>query len=130
TIPDPDVQANAQFGASVGTTNTNIVIGAPGKDAGTGEVFEFQGDTTQPTFGDLLLDIPNPLPVAGSEFGLAVAGDGNDLIVGAPNAAATGKVYLFNGTTGAEKLSVTNPHPATAGVGSAGAAVWADIFLS
>ena len=49
---------------SVGATNTNIVVGAPGKNGGTGEVYEFEGDTTQPNFGDLLLDIPNPHPAA------------------------------------------------------------------
>ena len=57
TIPDPDAAHDAQFGAAVGATNTNIVIGAPGKDGGTGEVYEFEGDTTQPNFGGLLLDI-------------------------------------------------------------------------
>ena len=60
TIPDPDASNDAQFGAAVGATNTNIVVGAPGKDGGTGEVYEFEGDTTQSNFGDLLLDIPNP----------------------------------------------------------------------
>ena len=58
--PRPRRQAGAQFGASVGATNTNIVIGAPGKDGGQGEVYEFEGDPTQPNFGDLLLDIANP----------------------------------------------------------------------
>ena len=85
TIPDAGASSDAQFGAAVGTTNTNIVIGAPGKDGGTGEVYEFEGDTTQSNFGDLLLRHPesrrrSPAP----DFGAAVAGDGNDVIVGAP----------------------------------------------
>ena len=62
------------FGAAVGATNTNIVVGAPGNDDGVGEAYEFQGDTTQSDFGDLLLDISNPDRQAGSRFGAAVAG--------------------------------------------------------
>ena len=60
TIPDPGALNDAQFGAAVGATDTNIVIGAPGNDGGTGEVYEFEGDPTQANFGSLLLDIPNP----------------------------------------------------------------------
>ena len=59
TIPDPGA-AMSHFGAAVGAANTKIVIGAPGKDGGSGEVFEFEGDPTQPNFGSLLLDIGNP----------------------------------------------------------------------
>ena len=50
-IPDPDAQAAAQFGAAVGAADSNIVIGAAGKDGGSGEVYEFEGDPTQPNFG-------------------------------------------------------------------------------
>ena len=73
---------------SVGTTDTNIVIGAPGSSGGQGEAYEFEGDTTQANFGDLLLAIPNPnpnaFPMPPSQFGAAVGGLGNDMIVGAP----------------------------------------------
>ena len=103
TIPDPGASNHAQFGAAVGTTNTNIVIGAPGNNGGVGEAYEFEGDTTQSNFGDLLLDIPNPTSQPDSDFGAAVAGTGNNVIVGAPAvdlAGAIGGVFLFDGTTG------------------------------
>ena len=49
-----------------------------------------------------LLNIVNPNPQAGAEFGAASAGIGGDLIVGAPfdNTAGIGAgiVYLFDGT--------------------------------
>ena len=90
TIPDAGASNDAQFGAAVGATNTNIVVGAPGKDGGTGEVYEFEGDTTQANFGDLLLDITNPTSQAGSDFGAAVAGIGNNVIVGAPTVSLAG----------------------------------------
>ncbi len=82
-IPDPDGLTNAQFGAAVGATDTNILIGAPGYDLGTGEVYEFEGDTTQANFGALLHEISKPMSQVGSDFGAAVAGDGNSVIVGA-----------------------------------------------
>jgi PKD domain/FG-GAP repeat len=84
-IPDPDGLIDAHFGAAVGATNTNIVIGAPGEDGGTGEVYEFEGDNTQTNFGDLLLEMNNPDAQARSGFGAAVAGIGNNVIVGAPS---------------------------------------------
>ena len=43
TIPDPGAPNHAQFGAAVGTTNTNIVVGAPGKDGGIGRGLRVRG---------------------------------------------------------------------------------------
>ncbi len=134
TIPDPGASNDAQFGAAVGTTNTNIVIGAPGNDGGTGEAYEFEGDTTQPNFGAMLLDITNPDLQAGSRFGAAVAGIGNNLIVGAPSdntaGAGTGTVYLFDGTTGVETAAIVNPQPAAStGFGASVASVGLDVLV-
>ena len=87
-------------------------MGAPGNDGGTGEVYEFEGDTTQANFGGLLLDIPNPDSQPASGFGAAVAGLGNNVIVGAPTvdlAGAIGGVFVFDGTTGAEITSIASP---------------------
>ena len=92
TIPDPGPSNNAQFGAAVGATDTNIVVGAPGNDGGTGEAYEFEGDTTQANFGDLLLDITNPTSQSASDFGAAVAGIGNNVIVGAPTVDLAGAI--------------------------------------
>ena len=133
SIPDPDAQAHAQFGASVGTTNTDIVIGAPGKDGGRGEVYEFQGDTTEATFGAVLLKVANPAPAPGSQFGAAVAGLGNNLIAAAPSSStpqpgAFGMVYLFDGTTGSLLSSIANPN-ASSGFGSSVASVGANIVI-
>ena len=133
TIPDPGASNEAQFGASVGATNTNILVGAPGKDGGTGAAYEFEGDTTQSNFGELLLDIPNPTSQPGSDFGAAVAADGNDVIVGAPTvdlAGAVGGVFLFDGTTGDPITSIANPDASTTmDFGSAVASVGSDILI-
>ncbi len=133
-IPNPDLMNDAHFGAAVGTTDTNIVIGAPGRDGGTGEAYEFEGDTTQANFGDLLVKFINPDGQAGSGFGAAVAGIGDNVIVGAPSdstaGAGTGTVYLFDGTSGAESVAILNPHPAdSTGFGSAVASVGSNILV-
>ena len=134
TIPDPGALNDAQFGAAVGATNTNILIGAPGKDGGTGGVYEFEGDTTQANFGDLLLEITNPDAQAGSRFGAAVAGIGDNVIVGAPSDDAAGPgagtVYVFDGTTGAEIAAIVNPRPAAStGFGTAVASVGPNVLV-
>ena len=99
TLPDPDAAHQAQFGAAVAAANTNVVIGAPGKDGGSGEVYVFEGDPTQPTFGRPAARHRQPGRPGRRRFGAAVAGIGGNLIVGAPfdNTAGTGAgiVYLF-----------------------------------
>ena len=132
--PDAGASVDAHFGAAVGTTDTNILIGAPGKNGGTGEVYEFDGDTTQSTFGELLLKVTNPDSQAGARFGAAVAGIGNDLIVGAPGdstaGAGTGTVYVFDGTTGTQTAEIVNPHPAdSTGFGAAVASVGPNVLV-
>ncbi len=133
TIPDPGTSNDAHFGAAVGATNTNILIGAPGKDGDTGAAYEFEGDTTQPDVGKLLFDISNPTAQPDSDFGATVAADGNNVIVGAPTAGlagAVGGVFLFDGTTGDMITSIANPDAATTtGFGSAVAAVGPNILI-
>ena len=133
SIPDSDAQANAQFGASVGTTDTNILVGAPGKDGGRGEVYEYEGDTTQATFGDLMLKVASPSPVPLAHFGAAVAGLGDNVIATAPlastpDADAFGMVYLLDGATGSVLSSIANPNNSS-GFGSSVASVGANIVI-
>ena len=136
TLPDPDSTHQAQFGASVSAANTTILIGAPGKDGGSGEIVAFAGDPTQPTFGDPLFHIANPDSQAGARFGAAIAGVGANLIVGAPfdntAGAGAGTVYLFtfSGTTAAQTGKIVNPHPAVStGFGTSVAFVGPNILI-
>ena len=133
TIPDASALNDAHFGAAVGATDTNIVVGAPGQDDGTGAAYEFEGDPTQATFGDLLLDFPNPASQPNSDFGAAVAGAGDNVIVGAPSvnlAGVIGGVFLFDGTTGSLITSIANPDASTTiGFGSAVASVGSNILI-
>ncbi len=133
TIPDPGALDEAHFGAAVGATDTNIVVGAPGNNGGTGEAYEFEGDTTQPSFGMLLRKMLNPSSQTDSDFGAAIAGDGNDVIVGAPTvnlSGAVGGVYLLDGTTGDLITKIANPDASTTtGFGSAVAAVGGNILI-
>jgi Ca2+-binding RTX toxin-like protein len=134
TIPNPGATHQAQFGASVGSADTNLLIGAPGKSGDTGEVDVFQGDTTRPLFGELLLSISNPSSQPGSRFGSSVSGMGIDVIAGAPfdNTAgpAAGSAFLFDGTTGALITAIANPRPAAAtAFASAVASVGANVLI-
>ncbi len=94
-----------QFGAAVCLGRHERRDRRPGKDGGTGEVYVFEGDPTQPTFGSLLLDIANPTAQAGSQFGAAVSRPGQQRARRRPvrqhRRSRRRAVYLFNGTTGA-----------------------------
>ncbi len=136
TLPDPDMTHQAHFGAAVAAANTTILIGAPGKDGGSGEVSTFVGDPTQPAFGSLIVDIANPVSQAGAEFGSAVAGIGANVIVGAPFAGAAGShagiVYLFSFSVGTstELASIVNPNATTStGFGTSVASVGPNVLI-
>ncbi len=136
TLPDPDSVHQAEFGAAVAAANTTILIGAPGKDGGSGEVVAFAGDPTQPTFGSPLFHIADPDHLAGARFGAAIAGISNNLIVAAPfdNTAGSGAgiVYLFafSGTTATQTGAIVNPHPAVStGFGTAVASVGPNVLI-
>ena len=67
--------------------------------------------------GDLLQTFNNPTPAAGDEFGISVAGVGNNVLIGAryddTGASNAGAGYLYDGTTGALLHTFNNPTPAT-----------------
>ena len=92
--PIPSALNHAQFGAAVGATDTNILVGAPGNDGGTGEVYEFEGDTDPGELRQPAARHHEPNVTSRPRtFGAAVAGIGNNVIVGAPTvdlAGATG----------------------------------------
>ena len=84
TIPDPDAQTDAQFGAAVGTTNTNIVVGARARMA-AGRGLRVRGRHDPAEFRrPAARRSPTPTHRPALGFGAAVAGIGNNLIVGAP----------------------------------------------
>ena len=117
----------AYFAASVAAANTNALVGAPGKDSGSGEIYVFGGDPTQLTFGSLLHKIVNPIPQPGAEFGAGLSGLAGDVIV-APfdNTAGIGAgiVYLFDVSSGTQLTAIVNPRPAAStGFGSSVASV-------
>lgn len=104
------------LGQALAGVGNNLLVGAPRNDTGAlnaGIAYLFDGLT-----GQLLLTIPNPNPANSDFFGQAVAGVGNDLLVGAPavdvgGASDIGRAYLFDGSTGNLLRTFDNPNPAT-----------------
>ncbi|MBW4548622.1 MAG: CHAT domain-containing protein [Symplocastrum torsivum CPER-KK1] len=116
TFLNPDGDApNDLFAFSIAGVGENVVIGAFHDDpqgidnAGSAYLFD--------AAGNYLLTFDNPNPTAGGEFGFAVAGIGDNVLIGAGrNTVAeqpgAGSVYLFDGVT-AELLQIfDNPEPA------------------
>lgn len=107
------------FGAAVAITDNYAVVGAPRyvPDPNTqfygGEVYVFN-----PSTGALLHTLQNPNDygsVSADVFGASVDVSGDKIIVGAPgeksaDGSNSGKVYIFNASTGALENTLQNPN--------------------
>lgn len=132
TLLNPTPTAGDDFGYAIAAANGRILVGAPLDDAGAidaGAAYLFDAKT-----GALLLTLANPAPAPSDGFGYAVAIVGGHLVVAAPfestTAPSSGKVYVFDGASGALLLTIDNPTPAAADYfGSAVVAFGSDILV-
>jgi FG-GAP repeat/K319L-like, PKD domain len=112
TFSNPSGSADDQFGFAVAALGSNVLIGAPFNDTGasnSGAAYLFDGNS-----GALLRTFTNPTPGSGDQFGRAVAGFGNNVLIGAPfddnsGRTDTGAAHLFDATTGAFIHTFLNP---------------------
>ncbi len=109
------VAAGARFGWSVAVDGDTIVIGAPGEDSGRGAVYVFTKPAvdansdgsvawddwdylTSAQRDELTAKLTSPVPSATDDFGVAVAVDGDTVVVGAHLDDAgtdSGSVFVF-----------------------------------
>lgn len=115
TFLNPTPASGDNFGSSVAAVGDKVLIGAFGDStAGTtaGAAYLFDGNT-----GGLLQTFLSPNPNPGDEFGVSVAGVGNNVLVGSRFDQTTGvdagAAYLFSGSTGALQQTFLNPSPVT-----------------
>ena len=116
TLDNPITSSvNALFGSSVSISGTTVVVSAPGQQVGgdlsSGKAYIYDAIT-----GTLLhiLDNPNASGTpAYDQFGNSVSISGDNVIVGAhyeDNSANSGRVYIFNTTSGALLHTINNPN--------------------
>jgi cysteine-rich repeat protein len=102
----------ARFGAALAAAPDEVLVGAPFEDGGAGAdvgaVYALAG-------GALRRRIDDPFPVAGDQFGFAVAVSGIEAVVGAPLAGDldTGAVHIFDRPSGERLLTLRKPVPLT-----------------
>jgi len=105
-----------QFGAAVGVFDVIAVVGAPGEkevadtnvNGSSGKVYVYNVTT-----GTLTHTLSNPVgdgTAPGDNFGFSVAISETYIVVGAIGTADSGKVYVFNVTTGALLRTINNPN--------------------
>ena len=75
--PDQSYFSWFGFGNSVAALGGDVLVGDPAEFPAGGEAYLFDGMT-----GELLHTFENPTPNGGDEFGLAVAADGNRVLIG------------------------------------------------
>jgi hypothetical protein len=114
TINNPTPAKGDNFGVEVAALGEQILVGAPADSTGArkaGSAYLFDSVT-----GQLLLTINNPEPNAADNFGMALAGLEDKIIVGAPSddpngIAGAGSIYVFDSITGELLLTINNPEP-------------------
>ncbi|MCP3915521.1 MAG: hypothetical protein GY711_08205 [bacterium] len=85
-----DGSAGDAFGTDIALLENQVLLGAPGAEAGAGAVYVYRLSLTWIEVQMLTASTP----AAGAAFGSAVAAAGDDALVGAPHAAA-GAVFVF-----------------------------------
>lgn len=112
---NPNPAPNDEFGYSVATMGTDVLVGAPNQSIrstpGVGVAYLFDSST-----GRLRQTFNNPRINGGDLFGWSVAAVGTNVLVGAPfgdvGGTDAGSAYLFNGNTGTLQRTFDNPNPA------------------
>jgi outer membrane protein assembly factor BamB len=116
SIPNPDPNFDAFFGAALASNGSRLLVGAPnfgGVINIIGQAHLFDAET-----GTLLRTFENPEPTEASQFGRSVALFDNYAVIGAPgsrqqNRFFAGAAYVFDITTGdmVMKLADSPPQP-------------------
>ena len=113
TFNDPTPTIVDQFGISVAIDGNNVLIGAfrddsTGSNVGQAHLFDAATGTLLQTFND-------PTPNSGDRFGVAVAIDGGNVLIGAngddSNGADIGQAHLFDAATGNLLQTFDDPTP-------------------
>ena len=113
TIANPHTGTEVNFGRSIDTDATRLLVGSPGFSGSGGEANVFDVNT-----GALLRTISNPEPGGNRRFGESVALVGNFAVIGAPGVSIpgpgnfnVGAFYVFDVNTGALLDRILDPQP-------------------
>ncbi|MDB5349626.1 MAG: cya 2 [Planctomycetota bacterium] len=98
TLQNPE-PGTGRFGSALAATADSLLVGAPYGSlggVGAGGVFEYDGNRSSATFGQLIAAVQAPIPATGDRFGAGLAFLHNDILVGTPGTAgAPGRAYYF-----------------------------------
>lgn len=118
-LDNPAAGSSDYFGYSVSVSAAQVVVGAPGTDAGAvdaGSVYIYDLDSVTPTAAMVTLN--NPSPALSDRFGHSVAISGPRVLVGAPaddsGAGNAGGAYLYDlrsATPAVPVAALHNPTP-------------------
>jgi hypothetical protein len=117
TLTSPNPQKDGLFGVTVAINGMYIVVGASNETSGgyvnAGNAYVFT------LFGKLVTTLTSPNPQALGAFGLSVATDGWNVVVGAPQETsgghnAAGNAYVFT-VFGKLVATLTSPNAQTSG---------------
>lgn len=126
-LVSPHPAPSGQFGFSVATNGSSVVVGAPGENGGAGYAYVFNvayhciSGFCTPYWTTVLLNTSHPCrheATGDGEFGFSVAINASTVVVGAPGengsthgVAGAGNVYVFDGGNGTRTLNLTTPNP-------------------
>ena len=112
-LDNPSTAMDGFFGSSVDINGTNVIVGAPAENNSSGMAYIFNATT-----GAIIHTLNNPNAYGtpdGDQFGTSVSISGNYAVVSAPSegdagGSTSGKVYIFNVSTGSLLFTLNNPN--------------------
>ena len=137
TLVSPNPSPSGEFGFSVATNGSTVVVGAPGENGGAGAAYAFQlayhvlpGPIRVAYWTPILLSTTHPSrdqSAGNGEFGFSVAINTTTVVVGAPgenssyeDVTQAGNAYVFDAGNGTLVRTLSSPNPQTATSGFAG----------
>ena len=111
-LPDPQPAQNDDFGQALALTGDSAVIGAPGEDRGSGEVYVYGRSGTAWT---QQAAITPPDGISNGQFGGDLALSGDTMLIGVAN---LGYVYVWSQGTWTVQAQIKSPVPGADFAGS------------
>jgi hypothetical protein len=96
TLENPTTTFGGNFGDAVAVSGDNVVVGSPQNIIGAGAAYVFNRNQGGANAWGLIATLADPNGTVDDEYGIAVALDGETVLIGADQAKSQGAAYILS----------------------------------